>query len=49
VNPEETFEWTPVESNDCESLPPTINEIKQQRKRLKLKNLSEKMGFREKY
>jgi exonuclease III len=34
-NPEETFEWTIVESNDCECLPPTSNEIKQQINRLK--------------
>lgn len=28
-NPEETFEWTPIEPNNCECQPPTSNEIKQ--------------------
>ncbi|XP_008181820.1 uncharacterized protein LOC103309055 [Acyrthosiphon pisum] len=34
-NPEETFVWTIEETNDCECLPPTSNEIKQQILRLK--------------
>ncbi|VVC44605.1 Reverse transcriptase domain [Cinara cedri] len=34
-NPEETFEWTLVETNDYECLPPTINETRQQILRLK--------------
>ncbi|XP_025421560.1 uncharacterized protein LOC112691510 [Sipha flava] len=33
-NPEETFEFPLVETNDCECLPPTRNEIKQQEERL---------------
>ncbi|KAL4084333.1 hypothetical protein QTP88_028157 [Uroleucon formosanum] len=34
-NSEETFVWTIEETNDCECLPPTSNEIKQQILRLK--------------
>lgn len=35
-NPEETFEWTLVETNDCECLPPTRNGNKT--KNIKVKN-----------
>jgi len=44
-NPEKTFEWTLVESNDCECLPPNSNEIKQQIKKLKNQKSPEEVGI----